>query len=110
MRIRVENGLVILDLGGSKRDMLLSVDDALKLAEGLKVMLLAEKRIIRNEAWECKVESYDGKVALRFCYPGIGLSSEVPLTVEAARKLARVIENKAMQAKDNMRLILSGGQ
>lgn len=108
--VGIEQGLITLDLGGRRRDTLLSCASALRLAEALDLAVLEaephQPRLIRGEVWSCKVESFDGLVALRFSNPDIGAPARVPLPPAAARQLAEAIRTKAEQAKHKFRLVL----
>jgi len=102
---------VIIDLCARKYDVLLSVDDAEKLAEALEkhaaTAALEPPELVKGEQWNARVESYDGLVAIRFFPPTIGAVNKVPLPATAAEKMASVIRDKASWAKHKMRLVIS---
>ena len=97
-----ENDWVVVDLGSRRRDALLACGDAHGLAAALRHFAAqAEKAaptLARGERWECKVQSYDGFVALRLFPPHVGAPSRVRLPPAAARALADRVEFKAQQA------------
>ncbi len=105
--VGIEKDKVVLDLGGRVRDLLLDCDMALELANTLEAWArIAEKQPLapfRGEPWGCKVESYDGKVAIRF-RPPLGNPTRVPLPAGMARKLAETIRAKESWARHGMRL------
>jgi hypothetical protein len=113
LRVGAESGLVVLDLCGRRREVLLPCDVALRLAEAIdgaaKIAESEPAPLSRGEVWGCKVESYDGFVALRFDPPTVGNPSAVPLTPAAARWLADSIRFKEQQAEYKMRFVFQGG-
>lgn len=111
LKIFAENDLVIIDLCGRRRDVLLSCLQADEVAEALDRHAaeadLAGPTLSRGEVWDVKVESYDRQVALRF-NPPMGLAaSRVPLPPKIARKLADLIRMRISQAQYGMRLTLA---
>jgi len=70
-----------------------------------EVASLEPAELNRGEAWGALVESYDGKVVLRWYSPfGKGVT-RIPLTVAAAIQLADMIKFKAQQAAYKMRFV-----
>ena len=105
-----ETDKVILDLGGRKRDVLLSCSAALDLAGALEqhtaVADLEPKSLVRGEVWDVFVESFDGMVAMRFTppYQHVGDPKRVPIPPAAARSIAGLIREKESWARHKMRL------
>jgi hypothetical protein len=112
IRVEVERDRVVIDLGGRRRDLLLSCSQAYALADGLDqaaAFALAEPPALAlGESWGVKAESYDGLVALRFDPPFAGAPELVPMTPAAARKVAEAVRMKASQAEHKMRLVVKG--
>jgi hypothetical protein len=110
LTVRAEGDKVIVDLCGRRRDVLLTPGEAERLAAALEEnAALAEREmpeLVRGEVWGAKVESFDGKVAIRFCPPLAVATTRVPLSAKAARLLAAVIRDKASWAKHKARLVL----
>lgn len=104
---------VWLDLGGRKRDVLLTCAAAEAFARGLEgaaALAGAEPPgLFGGEWWGVRVESFDGFVALRFDPPEVGAPGRVPLSVAAARKLAGLVRDKAAWARHKMRLVIRAG-
>lgn len=72
-----------------------------------KNALAGDLAVMRGERWSCRVESYDGFVAVRFFSPGPGHPDRVPLTADAARRLADRVEFKKQQAAYRMRFVFT---
>jgi hypothetical protein len=112
IRVEVEQDRVVIDLGGRRRDLLLSCSQAYALADGLDAaaaFALAEAPALAlGESWGVQVESYDGLVAVRFDPPHVGAPERVPMTPQAARKVAEMVRFKASQAEHKMRLVVKG--
>jgi hypothetical protein len=110
LRVGAESGLVVLDLCGRRREVLLPCDVAVRLAEAIEAAAIFAATepapLSRGEVWGCQVESYDGLVALRFDPPSAGSPSTVPLTPAAARWLADSIRFKEQQAEHRLRLVV----
>jgi len=112
MRVFTDKDKVILELGGRKNSMLISVSAARDVAESLDLHAgYAEREtpeIATGEMWNAKVESFDGQVGFYFQPPPshVGNPSRVPLTSVAARRVAEVIRDKANFAEHKMRLVL----
>lgn len=99
---------VVLDLCSKRRDVLLTCGEAENLKHALRsAAVLAErsvdKELYRGEVWNIRVESYDGKVAIRVDPPTIGSVDRVLLPVEVAVRLADLIQFKTQQAAYKMR-------
>jgi hypothetical protein len=110
--VSAESGLVVLDLCGRRREVLLPCDVALRLAEAIEAaakVAETELAVSTGSPWGCKVESYDGFVALRFDPPTVGNPETVPLPPDVARKLADLIRFKEQQAEYKMRFVFQGG-
>lgn len=109
-KVGSEGDLVIVALCSRRRDLMLSVAEALSFAEALDSCAIdAEKEspsLVRGEQWGAKVESYDGRVAVRFFPPGVGNVDRVPLPPRAARQLAETVRDKASWAEYKMRLVV----
>ena len=103
----VEKDKVILDLGGRRRDILMTCGEAEKFAFTLELGAnsadLAPSEVVKGERWEIEVQSYDGRVACRFHAPGPGYPRCVPLPPAMARRLAARVRFKAQQAAYKMR-------
>lgn len=112
LSVFAENDRVIIDLCGRRRDVLLKCDAALRLAETLDARAddaaQGPASVFHGEQWGCRVESYDGTVALRFSPPSVGNPERVPLPAAAARQLAGVIRDKESWARHRMRLVVQG--
>jgi hypothetical protein len=108
LTVRQEGDKVLLDLGGRRRDVLLTPLAAADLAEALEAAADAAARapakLFRGEPWGCHVTSFDRHVALRFVGPDVGLPERVPLPPAAARRLAAKLEENASWAGYGMRL------
>jgi hypothetical protein len=112
-RVEVEGDKVVLALGRKTGDLLLSCGQAEHLSAALRAAAaLTEKEppsLVKGEVWDLKVESYDGKVALRF-FPPVNNTAplgQVPMPPAAARKSADAVDLKRRQAEYKMRLVLS---
>lgn len=107
--VTAEAGLVVIDLCGRRRDVLLSCDAARATAASLERAADAADMIptlFRGEMWNCDVESYDGYVAMRFDPPEVGSPSRVPMPPVAARRMAELIRDKESWARHKARLVL----
>ena len=102
-----EGDKVVLDLGGRRRDLLVSCSQAEKLEHELqRCAKIAEKalpELIKGEVWDVRAESYDGFVALRFIPPLTGNAARVPVPFAVARQLADLVRFKRQQAAWKMR-------
>lgn len=110
MQVFQEKDRVILDLGRRATDVLFSWKEGEKLMETLRNMAdfadewaKTGKPTIVTQVWACKVQSYDGLVAVRFHAPMVGVPSRIPLPAGSARKLADAIEFSLQQAAYKMR-------
>lgn len=110
LKIFSENDLVIIDLCGRRRDVLLSCLQADEVAEALEGRATEAESslptIFRGEQWGVNVESYDRQVALRFSPPLEITTDRIPMRADSARKLATLIRSKAGWAQYGMRLTL----
>jgi hypothetical protein len=110
-QVEVEKDKVVLALGGRLRDLLLSCAQAERLSAALRTAAghagKEPPAVVRAEAWDLKVESYDGKVALRFTAPvnNTAAPGRVPMPPGVARRLADVLDLKRSQAEVKMRLV-----
>lgn len=107
-----EKDHVIIDLCGSRTEVLLSCDEALRFAEGLDTAaaeadLYFPKSLNRLQRWDCYIVSFDGKVALRFTPPSLGLPNRVPMPTAAARAIAERIRYEESFAEYRTRLSLN---
>jgi hypothetical protein len=113
LTVRQEGDKVILDLGGRRRDVLLTPLAAADLAEALEAAADAAARapaeLYRGERWACHVTSFDRRVALRLAGPGFGLPGRVPLPPAAARRLADLLRTNANMAGFGMRITVGKG-
>lgn len=116
MRAFVDHDRLILDLGSRRFDAGMTCGEAEKLVHALRAgansideWLLTNPPTMLTESWELKVLSYDGAVWIRFYPPRVGATTRVPLTADAARKLADRVEFAAQQAAYKMRFELAGG-
>lgn len=107
-----ENDLVILDLCGRRRDVLLSCGTAADLAQRVRELAdeaeAADSTIFVGRIWDVKVESFDTAIALRFTPPwqSQGDPWRVPMRAGAARRFADLIDSKVSFAQYGMRLVL----
>jgi hypothetical protein len=110
LTVRQEGDKVILDLGGRRRDVLLTPLAADDLAEALEAAAdraaRAPAELFRGERWSAHVTSFDRKVALRFTGPDLGLPDRVPMPAAAARALAAKVRENATWAGYGMRLLI----
>jgi hypothetical protein len=108
--VRQEADKVIIDLNGRRYDILMTCPQAEEFAYHLEQAASAAdlhpKSLVAGEQWGANVESYDGKVAIRFYPPHVGAPERVPLPAAAARKLAKVVREKESWARHKMRLVL----
>lgn len=106
MTVSHDRDRVYLGLTGRRRDVLLDCGAAEELVDQLRRradLAAREPKRLHTEAWGCRVESYDGFVALRFTPPCVGAIDRVPLSPDAARQLADLVEFKSQQARYKMR-------
>jgi hypothetical protein len=108
LSVRQEGDKVVFDLGGRRRDVLLTPLAAADLAEALEaaadLAARAPAELYRGERWACHVTSFDRHVAIRFIAPDIGLPDRVPLPSAAARRLADLLRTNANMAGFGMRI------
>lgn len=112
-----EKDRVILDLGGRRRDVLLGMIEAERLAEALDLgangaelsHAAGDRALMVGEVWDVNVRSYDRKVAIRFTPPVGSASTRVPVPFAAARKLAGLIRFARQQAAYGIRFETAGG-
>lgn len=108
-----EKDKVKIDLRSRRDTIYLNCDEALQFADALDQMaVLAEREpaeLFRGEPWECKVESWDGGVYLRFVSPQPGHPQVVILPARIARQMAVMVRNKEGFARHNMTLVLQRG-
>jgi hypothetical protein len=106
-----EGDKVVLDLGGRRRDLLLSCAQAERFAGALRRHAAGAERappvLARGERWAAKVESFDGLVAVRFFPPSVGAPELVSLTPAAARALADAADWKRSCAEHKLRITLA---
>lgn len=110
MTVTATGDKVMLDLGGRRRDVLLTPLCAARLAGVLdEQAALAERappELVRGEVWEVGTDSYDGRVVLRFTPPGLGHPERVPLPASVARQLAETLRRLAVWAGYRARLMV----
>ena len=104
-----EEDLVVIDLCGRRRDVLMSCGEAERFAVALEknaaLAELGDPALVRGEPWEAKVESYDGAVAVRFYPPTVGAPERVRMPAAVARAMAARVRFKAQQAAYRMRFV-----
>lgn len=114
LTVAIENDKVVIIPSAKKKDWLLSCSQSLFLAialeEAAKETELIPSSIIKGEIWECKVESFDGMVAIRFINPNVGTPDKIPIPSSIAKSLADIIRFKAEQAEHKMRIVLKHGR
>lgn len=112
LTVRQEGDKVILDLGGRRRDVLLTPLAAADLAAALEaaadLAARAPAQLFRGERWSAHVTSFDRHVALRFDGPWSGRPSRVPMPPDVARRLAAKVRENATWAGYGMRLLIGG--
>lgn len=98
---------VMVVLTERRRDVLLTCSNAEKLCYNLRnAAALAELSLPQpplGQTWGVLVESFDGYVAIRLTPPFVGAPDRMPMTPDAARKLADLIDFKKQQAAYRMR-------
>lgn len=108
--VEVDRDKVLLVSDSKKKDWLLTCDQAFKIAIALETGATEIEKeppsVIKGELWACRVESFDGLVAIRIEGPELGSSYKVPLPCSVARKLADIIKFKAQQAEHKMRIVM----
>lgn len=108
--VSAEGDLVIIDLKTRRTDVLLSVAAAEEFARALRVKaaeaMLGEPQVRTGKQWELQIQSYDGKVALRFLTAEP--ASVVRVDAVTARKMAGKVDFEAQQARHKMRFVFTG--
>lgn len=109
LKVETERDHVILVFENRGRDLLLSPDQARSLADALEraagyceewTRAGGRGHLFRGEPWMAHVESWDGKVNVRFSQT----TDRVRLPAAAARGLATEIRAKAPEAEVRMRI------
>jgi hypothetical protein len=109
--VACERDIVIIHLGSRQRDLLVTCSEAEKMTHALRKMAnqaeasarMGLHALYRGESWECRIDSYDGVVAIRFFPPQQSTTARVPMSVTAARAIADRIEFVRQQAEYKMK-------
>lgn len=111
--VRCQGDKVVIDLGGRRRDLLMSCGAAEEFENALRQKASEAERappeLVKGEVWGARVESYDGYVCVRFTPPLGGNPTKVPLPPAAARRMADLVQFKRQQAAYKMRFEFRNG-
>lgn len=108
IQVAYEGNIIVLVRDSRSSDSMLSVSEAYRLVMALRFTAEQASKCPegarKGEIWNCKVQSYDGFVAIRFReLLLLKPPTRVHLPVRAALQLADTIEFSAQQATYKMR-------
>lgn len=102
LTVNQDRDKVVIHLGGRCRDVLLTPEEAFRLADSVdEVVPLAESAppgLILNQQWNIYIGFRDGSVVLRVTPPFVGNADRVPFPPKAARAFARRLRDNATAA------------